>query len=169
MIVLDWSPNLHDLKIGKRLKILKWWKIVKSSMKMINRQMCWTCWSYEPLCVYVECISNIDGCSGSFHVYDPYSKIFYFVFKWAKVRKLPCFTSIMLYFKTVVATPGIVPPLSLSLTDSYKESHILSQKSRLNNAYTLCSIAPKMTTFKKKYSQCFTSVIACCIYEIILM
>jgi hypothetical protein len=54
--------------------------------------------------VYFAYISNKNGCSGSFYVNDPYFKTSYFVLKWAKVIKLPIF--IMLFFKTVVATPG---------------------------------------------------------------
>jgi hypothetical protein len=53
-----------------------------------NQQMRSTFWSYEHLYVYFEYISNKNGCSGSLYADDPYFKTFYFILKWAEVRKL---------------------------------------------------------------------------------
>jgi hypothetical protein len=104
MIVLDWSPNFSIFKIAKCFIILKWWKNIEKLYE--NQEMCSTCWPYEPLCMYVEYISNKNGYSGSFYVNYLYFKTFYFVLKWVKARKLPHFIFIMLCFKTAVATPG---------------------------------------------------------------
>jgi hypothetical protein len=104
MIVLDRSPKFAVFKMVKCFIILEWWK---SSEKLNeNQQMCSTCCSYELICMYAEYIIDKNGYSGSFYINYPYFKIFYFVLKWVKARKLPHFVFIMLCFKTVVATRG---------------------------------------------------------------
>jgi hypothetical protein len=108
--------------------------VEKSEKLSENQQMCSTCWSYEPPCVYFAYISNKNGCSGSFHVNDPYFKTSYFVLKWAKVIKLPSFIFIMLCFKTVVATPGLEIRSSTKYADPINSAQVAQSLQRKHNA-----------------------------------